>query len=134
MIILVNSLDLQTNISLSESIQIAHRFPITRAIDYDSGNNGKLSFKLLNNEDSFQLDVISLSINEYAIYGIVKKTLDREIKERYELLIEARDYGYPQPRINRTKIIIQILDENDNAPKFNQTEYSIQVCVQKKLC
>ena len=35
-------LDLQSNISLSESIQIAHRFPITRAIDYDSGNNGKI--------------------------------------------------------------------------------------------
>ena len=27
-----------------------------------------------------------------------------------------------------TKILIQIVDENDNAPKFNQTEYSIQVC------
>ncbi len=120
-------LDLQTNISLSESIQIEHRFPITRAIDYDSGNNGKLEFKLLNNQDYFQLDIISLSNNEYAIYGIVKKILDRETKNKYELMIEAHDYGFPQPRINRTKIIIQILDENDNAPKFNQTEYSIKV-------
>jgi len=120
-------LDLQTNISLSESIQIDHRFPITRAIDYDSGNNGKLSFKLLNNENIFQLDIIPLSFNEYAIYGIVKHILDREMNEKYELIIEARDHGFPQSRINRTKILIHILDENDNAPKFNQTEYSIQV-------
>jgi hypothetical protein len=120
-------LDLQTNISLSESIQIEYRFPITRAIDYDSGNNGKLTFKLLNHQDYFQLDIIPLSNNEYAIYGIVKKILDRETKEKYEFVIEGRDYGFPQSRINRTKILIKILDENDNAPKFNQTEYSIKV-------
>jgi hypothetical protein len=120
-------LDLQSNISLSESIQIAHRFPITRAIDYDSGNNGKLSFQLLTNQDYFQLDIITLSINEYAIYGIVIKTLDREKNDRYELIIQARDHGLPQSRLNRTKIFIRVLDENDNAPKFNQTEYSIQV-------
>jgi len=120
-------LDLQTNISLSESIQINYRFPITRAIDYDSGNNGKLDIKLLNNQDYFQLDIIPLSFNEYVIYGIVKQIFDREKKDQYQLIIEARDYGFPQPKINRTKILIQILDENDNAPKFNQTEYSIQV-------
>ncbi|CAF3383864.1 unnamed protein product [Rotaria sp. Silwood2] len=118
--------DVQTNISLSESIQIGHRFPIARAIDYDSGINGKLSFKLLNNEDYFQLDIITLSINEYAIYGIVKQSLDREINEKYELIIEARDHGLPRSRINRTKITIELLDENDNAPKFSQLEYSIQ--------
>ena len=120
-------LDLQSNISLSEAIPIGHRFSITRAIDYDSGNNGKLEFHLQTNGDYFQLEIITLSNNEYAIYGIVKKALDREIKDRYELLIEARDFGFPQPRINRTKIIIRVLDENDNAPKFNQSEYSIQV-------
>jgi len=125
-------LDLQTNISLSESIQINHRFPITRAIDYDSGNNGKLDIKLLNNHNYFQLDIIQLSFNEYAIYGIVKQILDREKNEKYELIIEARDYGFPQSKVNRTKIFIHILDENDNAPKFNQAEYSIHVCIEKK--
>ena len=119
-------LDLQTNISLSESIQIGHRFAITRAIDYDSGNNGKLNFRVLNHQDDFQLDIISLSNNEYAIYGIVKKNLDRERQNRYELVLEGRDQGFPQGKFNRTKILINILDENDNAPKFNQTEYSIE--------
>ncbi|CAF3314292.1 unnamed protein product [Rotaria socialis] len=118
--------DTQTNISLSESIQIGHRFSIARAIDYDSGMNGKLSFKLLNNEDYFELDIITLSMNEYAIYGVVKKSFDREINEKYELIIEAHDHGLLQTRFNRTKVIIELLDENDNAPKFNQIEYSIQ--------
>ena len=120
-------LDIQNNISLSESIQIGHRFPIARAIDYDSGVNGQLSFKLLDNNDYFQLNIINLSVNEYAIYGIVKHALDREMKEKYDLIIEAWDHGISEVRVNRTKITVWVLDENDNAPKFNQSEYSIQV-------
>lgn len=125
-------LDLQTNISLSESLQINHRFPIARAIDYDSGNNGKLKFEIINKQNTFQLDIIPLSFNEYAIYGIIKQPIDREKIDKYELIIEGRDYGFPQSKFNRTKIFIQILDENDNAPKFNQTEYSIKVYLTKK--
>jgi hypothetical protein len=120
-------LDIQTNISLSESIQIGHRFPIARAIDYDSGINGQLSFQLLDNKDYFDLNIIKLSTNEYAIYGIVKHAFDRELNEKYNLTIEAHDHAIEQVKVNRTKITIWILDENDNAPKFNQTEYSIQV-------
>ncbi|CAF1556152.1 unnamed protein product, partial [Rotaria sordida] len=38
--------------------------------------------------------------------------LDREINEKYELIIEGRDHGLSQAKINRTKIAIEILDEN----------------------
>ena len=120
-------LDVQNQISLSESIQIGHRFPIARAIDYDSGLNGKLSFELRQIDNYFQLDIVKLSNNEYAIYGIVQRPLDRELFEQYSLMIHAYDHGMPQKKSNQTQITIEILDENDNAPKFNQTEYSIQV-------
>lgn len=122
-------LDLQENISLSESIQIGHRFPIARAIDYDSADLGRLSFQLLNHTDYFQLNVITLSTNEYAIYGVVQRPFDREAKDKFQLVIEGRDHGRPFANVNRTKVTVWILDENDNAPKFNQTEYSIQVRV-----
>lgn len=120
-------LDIQTNISLSESIQIGHRFPIARAIDADSGINGQLSFQLLENPSFFDLNIIKLSSNEYGIYGIVNRAFDRELTERYDLIIEARDHAIEHVRTNRTQVTIWILDENDNAPKFNQTEYSIPV-------
>nr|AEN94438.1 protocadherin alpha [Philodina roseola] len=119
-------LDIQQNISLSESIQIGHRFPLARAIDVDSGLNGQLTFQLLDHQEYFQLNIVNLSMNEYAIYAVVRRSFDRELKENYELIIEGRDQGFPQVKINRTKIQITILDENDNAPKFNQSEYSIQ--------
>lgn len=120
-------LDVQSNISLSESIQIGHRFPIARAIDVDTGVNGQLAFKLLENDEHFELNIINLSVNEYAIYGIIKHALDREVKERYELIIEAHDHAVQHVQRNRTSVTLWVLDENDNAPKFNQTEYSIQV-------
>ena len=121
-------LDIQNNISLSESIQIGHRFPIARAIDADSGINGQLSFQLLDNQPTFfDLNIIKLSSNEYAIYGVVKRAFDRELNEKYDLILEARDHAIEHVRVNRTQVTIWILDENDNAPKFNQTEYSIQV-------
>lgn len=124
-------LDIQRNISLSESIQIGHRFPIARAIDYDSGENARLTFDLLQRGDYFQLDIVTLSSNEYALYGVVERTLDREILEEYPLVIKVHDHGTPQNRSNQMNITIEILDENDNAPKFDQTEYSISVSVGK---
>ena len=121
-------LDVQQRISLSESIQVGHRFPLARAIDEDGGINGQLTFELLPNDDGhFQLDVVNLSSNEYAIYALVKRPFDREMLERYQLVLQGRDHAVPQPRSNRINLTIEILDENDNAPKFNQTEYSIQV-------
>lgn len=120
-------LDVQDNVTLSESIQIGHRFALARAIDFDSGLNGQLSFQLVNHQEYFQLNVVNLSSNEYAIYGVVRRSLDRETIEQFELIIEGRDFGLPNARMNRTKILVSVIDENDNAPKFNQTEYSIQV-------
>ena len=123
-------LDVQQRLSLSESIQVGHRFPLARAIDEDGGINGQLTFELLPKDDDdehFQLEVINLSSNEYAIYGLVTRPLDRERRDRYQLVLQGRDHGVPQARSNRINVTIEILDENDNAPKFNQTEYSIQV-------
>lgn len=120
-------LDVQTNISLSESIQLGHRFPLARAIDFDSGPNGRLAFRFDQAEDYFRLDVVTLSSNEYALYAVVQRNLDREILDKYPLVINAHDHGVPSNRSNQINVTIEILDENDNAPKFNQTEYSIPV-------
>lgn len=120
-------LDIQHKIYLSESIPVGHRFVMSRVIDVDSGLNGKLSFELRQNEDYFDFDIVSLSNNEYALYGLVKRQLDRELFQEYSLMIYARDYGSPNSKSNQTKITIEILDENDHSPTFNQTEYSIKV-------
>ncbi|NXI74050.1 CELR2 protein, partial [Anseranas semipalmata] len=54
--------------------------------------------------------------------------VDRETKEKYELLLVASDNGIPQ-RQNFTYVSIQVLDVNDNAPQFTKAQYAASVRV-----
>jgi hypothetical protein len=47
---------------------------------------------------------------------VLKTHLDYETRKLYELYLIARDNGYPRPLKTWRKIIINILDENDNSP------------------
>nr|XP_033796923.1 protocadherin-23 isoform X2 [Geotrypetes seraphini] len=53
---------------------------------------------------------------------VLARRLDRESAERHRLLIEALDGGSP-PRTGRLEVQVRVVDENDNAPSFNQSEY-----------
>ena len=45
--------------------------------------------------------------------------LDREIRDGYELTVTATDEGTP-PKTGYTKVIVKIIDINDNQPQFPQ--------------
>lgn len=53
-------------------------------------------------------------------------TLDFEQQESYTLLIEATDSGMP-PLKSKTALVVNVLDENDNAPEFTQQQYSVNM-------
>lgn len=55
-----------------------------------------------------------------------QRIFDREEQSRYDISLEAHDYGSPSlsTTLNFTLII---LDENDNAPKFDKEYYSINI-------
>ncbi|NXQ93759.1 FAT4 protein, partial [Sagittarius serpentarius] len=59
---------------------------------------------------------------------LVNGYVDRETKEKYELLLVASDNGVPQ-RQNFTYVSIQVLDVNDNPPQFTKAQYSARVRV-----
>ncbi|NXU83990.1 PCD23 protein, partial [Xiphorhynchus elegans] len=48
--------------------------------------------------------------------------LDRERAEVHRLVVEAWDGGSPRLR-GRLRVSVRVLDENDNAPTFNRSEY-----------
>ena len=54
-------------------------------------------------------------------------TLDREIVNRYFLMVMAVDDGLPELTSPATTITISILDENDNPPIFDQLLYNVAV-------
>ena len=49
--------------------------------------------------------------------------LDREEQALYNLTIQAKDRGSPT-RSNTSTVVIKVLDDNDNDPKFRQSRYS----------
>ncbi|XP_067673633.1 cadherin-23-like isoform X2 [Haliotis asinina] len=102
-------------VRVSEDANIGHVVVTLDAVDADVGDFGKVFYLLdgVNNDGTF---VINKSSGEIT----VDKPLDREFQDEYTLVVVARDnQKEPQDqRSNRTSIIIQIDDVNDNAPQF----------------
>ncbi|XP_016278650.2 protocadherin-23 [Monodelphis domestica] len=57
---------------------------------------------------------------------VLVRRLDREEAAAHELMIEAWDGGSPR-RTGRLQVEVRVLDENDNPPVFNQSEYRTSV-------
>ncbi|XP_062986042.1 protocadherin beta-16-like [Elgaria multicarinata webbii] len=101
------------------------RIPLERAQDSDKGENAVQNYTLSPNEH-FRLDVQShIDGSKYAEL-ILEKTLDRELKPEISLILSAVDGGIPQ-RSGSTKIIVEVLDINDNVPQFNKSVYKVKL-------
>ncbi|XP_009887839.1 PREDICTED: protocadherin Fat 4-like, partial [Charadrius vociferus] len=87
---------------------------VVAAVDKDSGLNGQLNYEIIegNTENSFSINRATGEIRSV-------RPLDREKLSRYTLTIKASDKGTPL-QSTTVKVIINILDENDNAPRFSQ--------------
>uniref|UniRef100_H3A003 Cadherin domain-containing protein n=1 Tax=Latimeria chalumnae TaxID=7897 RepID=H3A003_LATCH len=92
------------------------------ARDMDEGENGHITFTRSSGEgkDHFSLQ------QDGTIVAI--RPLDRESKNKYELVVVATDNGIPQ-RQNLTDIVISISDINDNPPRFLQRTYAVNIVV-----
>ncbi|KAK1343210.1 LOW QUALITY PROTEIN: hypothetical protein QTO34_015987, partial [Cnephaeus nilssonii] len=84
------------------------------ATDKDSGPNGQLDYDIVNGnkEHSFSIDHATGEIRSL-------RPLDREKVSQYVLTVKSSDKGSPS-QSSSVKVIIHILDENDNAPRFSQ--------------
>ncbi|OQR76891.1 protocadherin Fat 4-like [Tropilaelaps mercedesae] len=89
--------------------------PTIHAVDNDAGNNSFVSYSL----SGPGAELFSVLDNGAVIFtgGSPENiaTLDRELTERYELLVTARDRGNLS---SSTYLTIRVNDENDNAPVF----------------
>ena len=72
---------------------------------------------------------VNAEVNGYPLFNIdqrsgelsVAYTLDREVSDKYELMVSAIDTGYPIVISRTVQVIVTLLDVNDNAPVFNQS-------------
>ncbi|XP_074503759.1 protocadherin alpha-8-like [Sebastes fasciatus] len=100
------------------------RFQLHTARDPDAGINSIRTYTLTSN-DHFEVD-IRQSDEDKIPFLVLKKSLDREQKNKHTLLVTAVDGGKP-PRSGTLNVSIIVLDSNDNRPMFSQEIYQIEI-------
>ncbi|XP_012875755.1 PREDICTED: LOW QUALITY PROTEIN: protocadherin alpha-6-like [Dipodomys ordii] len=100
-------------------------FPLEGAADADVGSNSALTYKLSSSE-YFALDVKTSSDDNKQIGLRLKKSLDREEAPEHSLLLMATDGGKPE-LTGSLQLLVTVLDVNDNAPSFEQSEYKVKI-------
>ncbi|CRK90013.1 CLUMA_CG003735, isoform A [Clunio marinus] len=87
-----------------------------KASDADKGNNAAIRFSIVggNPKSEFAIDSMSGEVS-------LTKPLDYEAMKAYRLVIRAQDGGTP-PKTNTTTLSVNVIDANDNAPRFYSTQ------------
>ncbi|XP_060904162.1 protocadherin alpha-2-like isoform X14 [Labrus mixtus] len=88
------------------------------ATDLDEGLNSKILYSLVKRGNIDPADMFNLNSETGEI--TVKGTLDYEETPAYEVRVQAKDQG-PTPRSAHAKLLIEIIDVNDNAPDISVT-------------
>nr|XP_055033313.1 protocadherin alpha-3-like isoform X22 [Misgurnus anguillicaudatus] len=126
--IVVNVVDVNDNIpvfskSLYKARIIENSAPGThvitvQAVDIDEGVNGEIVYAIVNhNGDN---DVNAFLINPETGEITVQRDVDYEQSSAIELRVQAKDKGH-NPKAAHCKVLIEILDANDNKPEISVT-------------
>ncbi|MBN3293585.1 CADH8 protein, partial [Polypterus senegalus] len=94
----------------------------TDADDPVYGNSAKLVYSILEGQPYFSIDPHT------AIIRTALSDMDREAKEQYLVVIQAKDMGGHMGGLSgTTTVTITLTDVNDNPPKFSQSVYHFSV-------
>uniref|UniRef100_A0A8B9RS20 Cadherin-23 n=1 Tax=Accipiter nisus TaxID=211598 RepID=A0A8B9RS20_9AVES len=108
------------NVSVSENVGGGTAVVQVRATDRDAGLNSVLSYYITRgNEDlTFRMDRVTGEI------ATRPSPPDRERQSFYSLVVTVEDEGNPSLSATTT-VYVTVLDENDNAPAFQQQLYEV---------
>uniref|UniRef100_A0A672FHV2 Cadherin-12 n=1 Tax=Salarias fasciatus TaxID=181472 RepID=A0A672FHV2_SALFA len=91
----------------------------TDADDPTYGNSARVVYSILHGQPYFSVDPKT---------GVIKTALpnmDREVKEQYQVLIQAKDMGGQLGGLaGTTTVNISLSDVNDNPPRFSKSEFA----------
>ncbi|XP_061643408.1 protocadherin alpha-8-like isoform X10 [Phyllopteryx taeniolatus] len=117
------------SVTLSENVKLGTSVIKVEATDPDEGLNGEVEYYFGGELESklyemFSLDKITGEIR-------VKGQIDFEKVDVYKLDVHATDKGHP-PMSTDCRVIIKIVDENDNRPEIDVTSLSKTVAEDSK--
>ncbi|XP_030001936.1 protocadherin alpha-4-like [Sphaeramia orbicularis] len=112
------------SLNIAESTMPGAKFGFIGASDLDVGKNGVNTYKLSPN-DHFSLENHKVGTSVSAQL-VLQKALDREKQATIKLTVTAVDGGNP-PKSGTSQIVINVLDNNDNAPAFSSSLYKTRI-------
>ena len=109
--------------AISELAQSGSVVGVVSAQDIDAGNNAEIRYTLAQTTPMpfFAIDRLTGQITV-----TFTAQLDYELQPQYTVTITATDRGNPA-LTNSTLVIIHLIDENDNAPMFEQAFYAMSI-------
>lgn len=113
-------------LDIPEAATVGTSFHIDSAIDLDAGLNSIQGYEIGQQNGNFSLDVIRKLDGSYTVKLVLKSLLDRESKDKYNVVIIAMDGGNPK-KFGAVSVNITVTDVNDNSPIFAQSSYNITV-------
>ncbi|KAK3549429.1 hypothetical protein QTP86_001432 [Hemibagrus guttatus] len=111
-------------VSVPENTMLGTPIIKLNATDTDAGTNGEIIYSLISHgkEKSSEIFQINPVTGEVSVKG----HLDREDTAAFELHAQAQDKG-SSPRASHCKVLVEVLDVNDNAPVISLTSLSSTV-------
>ncbi|XP_061184166.1 protocadherin Fat 1-like isoform X2 [Saccostrea echinata] len=108
-------------ISLPEDMPVGKTVFEVNANDFDEGQNSLLTFSIIEGDSwhSFEIHPVTGEIT-------IRAPLDREMVDKYKLVVEVKDSGLP-PLSSTTFVTMEIEDVNDCAPLFSESSYNATV-------
>ncbi|KAG0421044.1 hypothetical protein HPB47_003051 [Ixodes persulcatus] len=114
----------QYKVNVLESLSANSQFLQVSATDKDTGNNARLTFKLLEGPGQQQASKFGIFPNNGFLY--LKEQLDRETADHHTLAVEVVDNGSPALSSTAT-VQVRVLDANDNDPMFEKPAFEFFV-------
>ncbi|GCB65947.1 hypothetical protein scyTo_0000508 [Scyliorhinus torazame] len=112
-------------LQMAEFIAPGSRYPLESALDPDMGTNAVSVYNISPNEH-FGLKVETAEDGTKIVELLLEKRLDRERQSSFQLMLTATDGGSPS-RSGTARILITVLDSNDNAPAFDSKAYKVSL-------
>ena len=100
-------------VKVDENVRVGFSVITVSATDADEGLNGEIRYSFIGHNDAQLSDMFSIDSNT----GVIKINgqLDREERSAVELRVQAMDKG-ASPKSTHCKVLVEIVDVNDNAP------------------
>ncbi|XP_020860890.1 protocadherin beta-2-like [Phascolarctos cinereus] len=117
--------EIEMLLKIPESTSPGTVFLLENARDLDVGNNSLQNYAISPNS-LFHVQIRKSSEGRRYPELVLDKALDREEQSEVTLTLTAVDGGAP-PRSGTAQVRVLIVDINDNAPVFTQSQYEAQI-------